>query len=127
MINRERVLADLGTVEFLFPFEAAAQIFEQYMRYYQTVYQVPEWYLEQGEGVGMAEAGGSPRLYLEVTKVRFLYELRYDDWNEETLDRGNGRGRNRGLPPKCPFRSRRRQKRSTAPWTARALPGWTSS
>ena len=93
MINRERVLADLGTVEFLFPFEAAAQIFEQYMRYYQTVYQVPEWYLEQGEGVGMAEAGGSPRLYLEVTKVRFLYELRYDDWNEETLDRGNGRGR----------------------------------
>ncbi len=100
-INRERVSEEQGTIEFLLPFSAVSQIFEQYMKYYQSVYDPGFVYvmdqdrngvyspLEQDEKAGK----GKYKLDLEVTRIRFAWQMRYDGWNAETQDRGSGQGR----------------------------------
>lgn len=100
-INRERVVSNLGYTDFLLPFDAAAQIFEQYMRYYQTVYEpepyVSFWGGEQGTNAaqtgGTFPAGMEPHLSIRVTAVKFGYQLQYDEFRAETQEDGSGGGR----------------------------------
>lgn len=74
-VHRERVAAMLGDVDVLLPFDAVSQIFEQYMKYYQT-------------------ATKAPHLSVEVTEVRFGYQLEYlDGWDVMEMSKGSGKGR----------------------------------
>lgn len=84
-INREQTVSSDGCIDFLLPFDAAAQIFEQYMRYYQTVWQ-PEQY-------DMVSSNLEPHLRINVTEVKFGYQILYDDYQPETMDKGSGTGR----------------------------------
>lgn len=70
-INKEQIVKTSGQTDFLLPFEAVTQILEQQLRYEQ--------------------AGKNQQVF--VTKVLFGYQLCYDEWDEEKLDRGNGKGR----------------------------------
>lgn len=73
-INKEQIIENSGQIDFLLPFEAVTQILEQQLRY---------------EYAGKKEK----QLPVIVTKVLFGYQLCYDEWDEENLDRGNGKGR----------------------------------
>lgn len=97
-INQERVTSNLGYEEFLMPFDAIAQIFEQYLRYYQTVYKpeplssgFSEWFSDID--VKTLSPDQSPYLSVTVTGVQFGFQLTYDDWDESTLSKGSGKGR----------------------------------
>lgn len=103
-INREKVVSDTGYADFLLPFDAVAQIFEQYMRYYQTVYE-PELYEVSSAGTSGQQKGNGaqtagtflssmePHLYINVTGVKFGYQLQYDEFHPELQDKDSGRGR----------------------------------
>lgn len=70
-INKEQIIETSDQTDFLLPFEAVTQILEQQLRYEQAGKKQPVF----------------------VTKVLFGYQLCYDEWDEENLDRGNGKGR----------------------------------
>lgn len=70
-INNEKIIETSDQTDFLLPFEAVTQILEQQLRYEQ--------------------AGKNQPVF--VTKVLFGYQLCYDEWDAESLDRGNGEGR----------------------------------
>lgn len=82
-IGREQVVSEDGYADALLSFDAVAQIFEQYMRYYQTVFQPENYVIWMAEGSsqesGMPAAGLEgelkPRLYIHVTGVSFGYQL----------------------------------------------------
>lgn len=102
-INREELFFSDEPVDFLLPFNAISQIFEQYMRYYQTVYEPDKYYTYTtwSDGASAAETflqsyrenTFTPHIYLEVTRVEFAYQLQYDDYDSNTLDKGSGKGR----------------------------------
>lgn len=94
-IGREQVVSEDGYADSLLSFDAVAQIFEQYMRYYQTVFQPEDYAMwlaggrwqenenRQESGTwsepGMPAAGleenWKTHLYIHVTGVSFGYQL----------------------------------------------------
>lgn len=85
-INHERLVSERGYVDFLLPFDSISQIFEQYIKYYQTIYEPPYSYTAD------TSAGQKLHLYIDVTKVEFAYQLQYEGFNSETSDKGTGKG-----------------------------------
>ena len=88
-INRERVSANLGAADTLLSFGDAAQIFEQYLKYYETVYDkdiltIPK----QADGYYTyipteSPSGQNAVLSIDVSKVQFAYQLLYDEEDNE--------------------------------------------
>lgn len=85
-INHEQLVSETGYVDFLLPFDSVSQIFEQYIKYYQTIYEPPYSY------TAGTSAGQKLHLSINVTRVEFAYQLRYEGFNSEMMDKGTGKG-----------------------------------
>ncbi|WP_147348041.1 DUF6034 family protein [Clostridium sp. AM58-1XD] len=98
-INKEVVKKnETGTDKkenFLLPFSAVSQIFEQYMKSYYFVHNMkPEYSYPNDESLySIAAEGMESCVYADVTKVEFGYRLEYDGWDYQTGDKGSGTGR----------------------------------
>ena len=100
-INQERISANMGNESSLMPFNAITQIFEQYLKYYRSIYK-PTLYSYQSGWTEEAEAYDSfkdspspesPDLSIMVTSVKFRYQLSYPGQGSNASNKEHQNGR----------------------------------